>query len=82
MKQTPRMLAMIASVIEALRASGLRNDGTPLETASTPESATAPDEKARSSINNPSALVPVASSCASSESESSGIGGRSWTKIL
>ena len=47
---------MIASVIEALRASGLRNDGTPLDTASTPDSATAPDEKARSSIIKPSAL--------------------------
>ena len=59
MKQTPRMAAMIASVIDALRASGLRNDGTPLETASTPDSATAPDENARSSISRLSAAVPV-----------------------
>ena len=72
---------MIASVIEALRASGLRNDGTPLETASTPDSATAPDENARSSISSESAAVPSARCWASSERFSSGIGPMSCTKI-
>ena len=72
---------MIASVIEALRASGLRNAGTPLETASTPDSATAPDENARSSIIKLSAAVPSARCCASSDRFSSGIGPMSWTKI-
>ncbi len=72
---------MMAIVIEALRLSGLRNAGTPLDTASTPDSATAPDENARSSIRNASEPVCDASSRASSESVSSGIGGRSLTKI-
>ena len=76
------MPAMIASVIDALRASGLRNAGTPLDTASTPDSATAPEENARSSIISPSAFVPSENSRASSDSRSSGIGPRSWTKIL
>ena len=35
-----------ARVIEALRDSGLRKAGTPLEIASTPDNATAPDENA------------------------------------
>ena len=65
---------MIASVVAALRAAGLRNDGTPLDTASTPDRATAPDENARRSIMMPSALPPSASSWASSDSVSSGIG--------
>ena len=43
---------MIASVIEALRLSGLRNVCTPLDTASTPDRATAPDENARRSMNS------------------------------
>ena len=43
---------MMAIVIAALRLSGLRNAGTPLDTASTPDSATAPDENARSSIKH------------------------------
>ena len=34
-------------VVAALRASGLRNKGTPVAMASTPVRATAPDEKAR-----------------------------------
>ena len=38
---------MATRVIDALRGSCGLNAGTPLETASTPDSATAPDEKAR-----------------------------------
>ena len=49
---------MMAIVIAAFRGSGLRNAGTPFDTASTPESATAPDENARSSISRLSAAVP------------------------
>ena len=75
------MAPMMAMVIAALRLSGLRNAGTPLDTASTPDSATAPDENARSSIRMLSALVPSASSWASADSSSSGIGPRCWTKI-
>ena len=41
-----------SSVAAALRDSGFRNAGTPLEIASTPERATAPEEKARSSMMN------------------------------
>ena len=37
------------SVVAALRLLGLRNAGTPLETASTPVSAAQPEEKARAS---------------------------------
>jgi len=51
------MPAIHISVIEAFLLSGFRNAGTPLETASTPDSATAPDENARSSISNDSAPV-------------------------
>ena len=76
-KHTPRIPAIIASVVDALRASGLRNAGTPLDTASTPDSATAPDENARSSISMVSVAVPSASSWASSDRVSSGIGPRS-----
>ena len=43
---------------DALRLSGLRNDGTPFDTASTPDSATAPDENARRSMRRLSGLVP------------------------
>ena len=46
------------SVRAAFLGSGARNAGTPFEIASTPESATAPDEKARSSANN---VTPVSS---------------------
>ena len=72
---------MSAIVLEALRLSGLRNAGTPLDTASTPDRATAPDENARNSSKMLSALVPAASSWASGERLSSGIGGMSWTKM-
>ena len=53
---------MTAIVVAALRLSGLRNAGTPLDTASTPERATAPDEKARSRSSTLRAWVPRASS--------------------
>ncbi len=39
------MIAIAASVVAAFFDSGRRNAGTPLEIASTPVSATAPDEK-------------------------------------
>ena len=78
MKQTPRIPAIIARVLAAFRDDGFANDGTPLETASTPDKATAPDENARSSIRKARSLEPSASSRASSERASSGIGGRSW----
>ena len=48
----PRMIAIVISVRAALRDSGRRKAGTPFDTASTPDSATAPDEKARSNIMN------------------------------
>ena len=67
----------MANVVAALRLSGLRNVCTPLDTASTPDSATAPDENARNSMNRLSVAVPAASSRASSESSSNGIGPRS-----
>ena len=47
----PRIVATHVSVIAALRDSGLRNAWIPFEIASTPLSATAPDENARSSKN-------------------------------
>ena len=81
MKVTPRIPAIIARVLAAFRDDGLANDGTPLETASTPDKATAPDEKARSSIRKARALEPSASSCASAERSSSGIGGGPGTTL-
>ena len=48
------------SVVAAFLLSGFWNAGTPLDTASTPDNATAPDENARSSISRLSALAPVA----------------------
>ena len=44
----PRIVAIHMSVRAAFRGSGERNAGTPFEMASTPESATAPEENARS----------------------------------
>ena len=73
---------MMAMVIAALRLSGFSKAGTPLDTASTPDSATAPEENARSSIRMLSAFTPWASSWPSVDSSSSGIGPRCWTKIL
>ncbi len=52
------MIAIHVSVVAAFFDSGLRNAGTPSAMASTPVSATAPDENARSMI---SAVVPVSS---------------------
>ena len=46
----PRMTAIHVSVVAAFFDSGLRNAGTPSAIASTPVSATAPDENARSMI--------------------------------
>ena len=59
---------MIARVSAALRACGRRNAGTPLEIASTPVRAVAPDENARSTVNSPTAPAAVAASCSSSTS--------------
>ena len=44
----PRITPIHTRVVAALRASGLRNAGTPLETASVPVRAMAPDEKGAS----------------------------------
>ena len=65
---------MHMSVIDAVRGAGSRNVGTPFEIASTPVSATAPDENARSSMSSDSDAVPAASSCASGLRSESGIG--------
>ena len=46
-KQAARMIPIIAMVAAAFLASGLRKAGTPSDTASTPDSATAPEENAR-----------------------------------
>ena len=64
-KHTPRMVPITTMVLAAFFDSGFLKAGTPLLTASTPESATAPDENARSSIMSPNDLVPLASSSAS-----------------
>ena len=47
----PRIIAIQVSVVAAFFDSFRRNAGTPLEIASTPVSATAPDEKPRSRMN-------------------------------
>ena len=47
------MMPMIASVSAAFLACGRRKAGTPLEIASTPVSAVAPDENARRIAHNP-----------------------------
>jgi hypothetical protein len=44
-KQPPRMVPMAISVTDGVAGLGRRNAGTPFDTASTPERATAPDEK-------------------------------------
>ena len=56
------MAPMIASVVAALCACGRLNAGTPLEIASTPVSAVAPDENALRSTNSPTAPAVVAAS--------------------
>jgi hypothetical protein len=86
-KHDPRMPPMIAMVTAAFFDSGLRNAGTPFDTASTPESATAPDENARSRSMRPRLLVPFDRSSASSDksplatSASTSMGPMSCTKI-
>src|SRR6185436_3191912 len=56
--------AIATSVAAALRLSGGLNAGTPFETASTPVSAVHPFEKAVSSTNKGSSVVPGGSGCA------------------
>ncbi len=51
-KQVARMTPIIVMVAAAFLASGLRKAGTPSATASTPDSATAPEEKARMRAND------------------------------
>ena len=55
----PRIVAIHVSVMAALRGSGFRNAGTPLLMASTPVSATAPDENARMSSSGVSPMRAV-----------------------
>jgi hypothetical protein len=57
------------------------NAGTPFDTASTPERATAPDEKARSSIMKLRTPVALLASIASGLSNRSGIGPTCCTKM-
>ena len=63
----PRMNAVHMSAMTALRDSGLRNACTPFEIASTPLSATAPDENARINRKNvtPPSMVSLPVKCAS-----------------
>src|SRR3954463_8388860 len=51
--KVPSTTPIHTSVAAAFFDSGLRNEGTPLEIASTPVSATAPDENPFNSRNNP-----------------------------
>lgn len=50
-KVEPRITAIQPRVIAAFFDVGLRNAGMPLEIASTPDSATAPDANARAKMN-------------------------------
>ncbi len=65
MNSTAKIAAAQVSVVRALRHSGFSNAGTPSLMASTPVSATAPDEKARSrsssesTCSGPSTLTSV-----------------------
>ncbi len=63
MNSVPRMMPIHTNVAAAFFDSGRRNAGTPLEIASTPVSATAPDEKpfSRMKIPNvpPKMLLPA-----------------------
>ena len=89
MKATPKIRPMATRVVAALWDSGFLKAGTPLEMASTPVRATAPEENARSKRKTPTAPNsgrPAASSwppwlVASSVSASSlgAIGGRPCT---
>ena len=49
-KHVPRMTPIQTSVVAAFLLSGFLKAGTPFEIASMPDRATAPDEKARSSM--------------------------------
>ena len=69
------------SVVAAFLLSGLRKAGTPFDTASTPDRATAPDENARKSMNQPSVLVWLFNSMASLLSRLSGMGPTCCTKM-
>ncbi len=73
-KKLPRMTPMTIKVVAALCDSGFLNAGTPLEIASMPVSATAPDENAR---RKAIAVMPVSSRPLSVSSFSSSVfGGR------
>ncbi|CAB4851924.1 unannotated protein [freshwater metagenome] len=67
------------SVCAALWLSGFLNAGTPLETASTPDNATAPDEKALSKTIRPMALCSSEKCVASSLTLAGSIGPR-WNQ--
>ena len=54
MNSVPRIRPIHSNVFAAFFDSGRRNAGTPFEIASTPVSATAPDEKPLSRMNKPS----------------------------
>ena len=60
-KNEPRMSPIHISVVAAFFDSGFWNAGTPFEIASTPDSAMAPEEKARSSrkIDTPPSSFPL-----------------------
>ena len=66
-KSVPRIVAIQVSVMAAFLDSFRWNAGTPLEIASTPVSATAPDEKPRSRMNKlsvpPNSFRPGNASC-------------------
>ncbi len=49
-KHEPRITPIHTSVLAAFLLSGILNAGTPFETASTPDNATAPDENARANM--------------------------------
>src|SRR5258705_10017784 len=70
----PRIVAIHTSVVAAFFDSLRRNAGTPLEIASTPVSATAPDVKPRSSTNRLS-VPPVAATVGSA---TAGLNGMGW----
>jgi hypothetical protein len=67
-KSVPRMTPMVVRVVAAFFDSGLRKAGTPLEMASTPERATAPEEKPRrikKSVSEPPACFTFSARSAS-----------------
>src|SRR6478752_4261919 len=80
-KHEPRITAIHISVCAAFRDSGFLNAGTPLLTASTPDSATAPEEKARSSIKSDSEPASFDSATASALVVAGLIGPRPPMKI-